>query len=583
MLKPARSTGDEQTELISGKSDNCSNPKSVALLSRVHILTRKDSDKFDTDSGIYISITQSDCSSEDELKKEQALDMDSSEKFLRKEMERSAAVSLNSGRKKEKGIVMSCLSNDKKVGDIKDDSRRSISDSPSRFSFFTKSANSSSMMEYERLSRVREVELKEIKANSKRSKSQSSKLKSDFEKSELHKSRLERIQASKLTKDTRQASKASITSLLFDTSGQYPKELMEQLNTELWGNQGEAGPSTSRSSSSNSTKFSDGSGSCRIPPHAPRKYVRMNTAPTLNLGCNSGNSSPKVNSDIRMPIKPINFTSDTLCTSEAFEQFVQQATSSNFYGVDTARLDKFVQKAESTSSVLKKKEGLQHTFSTSDISIKGKSSSNSGISSVRRENFELRLPQQIKNRQLNAAVSASLYQQSTNLRCSQLTEQSDNCYSTIEPLMSQNRTTSTPITTTAAGSSSEGEVPLKMRLPSSCTLGVQTKQSEYGSTLKPIHDYSDEESLSAYHTPAGTPPADQPGKDSKRLAEHSTVHGPSVEAAGKSTGQQTGKGRSCTFLFKDAAYRQAQLLVSRRASGSMEIYSSSYTLLLYHR
>ena len=52
-----------------------------------------------------------------------------------------------------------------------------------------------------------------------------------IEKSEAYKARMEKIQASRLTKESKQASKTSITSILFETSSEYNKDLMEQLNS----------------------------------------------------------------------------------------------------------------------------------------------------------------------------------------------------------------------------------------------------------------------------------------------------------------------------------------------------------------
>ena len=423
------------------------------------------------------------------------------------------------------------------------------SDSPSRFKFLSKLSDGRGSKAKIDESRACETKKENTGSPNARSKTFSynqkrDKLKADAEKgkSDVSSSKSEKIQASKLTKDSRQESKTSITSLLFDTSSEHSRELMEQLNNELWGKKNTDSTSSNSISGQIVSKTSLSSAPSVNPGHPRefRKYVRMNTAPSLILGKVSGGNSPRMKSDTRRGMQSMNFSKEAMCTNEAFHEIVSQASRANAYPINSDVLDTFLKKVESSpskSSTSIKHKPVQHASSTNELYKRKISSlSSNTISNIAckpKEKFELKLPQEIKNRQISSSAkglnnwkSESFDNTSNSLHTSATFSLSEHknefssgnkqqfCNSTSES-SSEKRTSATFFLPSDSDdiddfkkglteSLNNADSNLKLNRHFASMDSSQVSQG-YKSTLKVILDYSDDDSSSTYHTPAGSP------------------------------------------------------------------------------
>ena len=327
-----------------------------------------------------------------------------------------------------------------------------------------------------------------------------------IEKSEAYKLRMEKIQASRLTKDSKQASKTSITSVLFETSNNYQKEILDQLNSELWGSKSREG--------TNSHKNQNRDKSVQT-----KQWSRMNTSPSLNIAASSseGNTS-SVTYIKRKPVRSINFTKETLSSTEAFEQFVHQATRSSIYDVDNSEIGVLCQKV------------TDKIFSSSDNRIdEEKVSINKyqrpkGVERIHK--FELNMPKEIKNRQFSSRSAFETTKEELNANSNEIKDQSREISIMKQQMLQSFKTkgsnsqevynsisSSTRQSTKSEVSYSSDKIQEKGNqknhlLPPGWQSGCGPAGA-MGCTLNSILDCSDDDSSSNYHTPAGSPPGQQ--------------------------------------------------------------------------
>ena len=228
------------------------------------------------------------------------------------------------------------------------------------------------------------------------------------EKSQAYKARMEKIQSSKLSKDTRQESKTSITSILFETSNHYPKEIMDHLNTELWGKNGKGMGSGHKLSPQKVHRKDDSLSSFSSDSRDVKKYVRMNTSPSLTVSASSFDSAYESSSSStgvkRKPANPINFKREVISSSQAFEQLVSKATKSTINHEDQKVFEKLCQKVNN-NKILEKANSSQTYTNHSKPPLPVQIHPQNQSDKLSKLKFHLTMPEEIKNRQHSSTTS----------------------------------------------------------------------------------------------------------------------------------------------------------------------------------
>ena len=257
---------------------------------------------------------------------------------------------------------------------LKDSSRlvktksQELAEAPKKKSFFSRLSSASNLLDRESKTKVeKNTSASSSSANSPITKSNKKREKKDKDfyvrsdligKSEAYKMRMEKMQYSKPKELNETDQRTSITSILFGTTKEYPKDIMEQPNDELW-------------CKKSSKKIYDST---------DKKFSRTNTEPTISISQRSAeysSSKNKLKSRSDNSAVPIDFTKTILSSSELFGKVVNHASRASSYKSN----------AESHKSYI-------NDFSDLNDACQFKLCP----SRRQKEIFELRLPSQVRRR-----------------------------------------------------------------------------------------------------------------------------------------------------------------------------------------